>query len=348
MSKPTPPPHPVSHNAQERAQAGEAFRLSGLYSNAIACFGEAIDKATHDYPWAWAHRGAARSSLGALDDAITDLKRALELKGQSYSWAWGQLGETHRLFAKRFLDKGHQAKFDEHIHESIRCFRTAIEQSPVSSWAQAHLGATYALAYLAELPETAHNAAKLKALSAQGMVAFEAATKLNPTYAWALVFQAFLFALMRDSNEVARTKLAEGLLYDSSRRLIVLRGLCELYGYDRPTKSEPHGNDNGAQAILIGWQALQQDPEDLASRYVVAKELKRKHDPSADAAIDDMRFRLKSARSQINMMMAGLDLAEGKLSTDVVKAALNEHLDGDALALVHMDPNYRGLLTKVF
>jgi tetratricopeptide (TPR) repeat protein len=350
---PQPPAHPVPRAAQEKAQAGEAFRRSGLYSNAVQCFSEAIAAAgAHPYPWALAHRGAARSALGALDEAIVDLDQAVHATGNHYAWAWGQKGEAHRLLAKRFLHKPIPPEFTRHIDLSIKCFDEARKQSPASSWAVAHKGATYALLYLAKLPE--HD----KKVGELGCKAFEEATKMNPTYAWAYVFHAYLLGLMGEFNQKARDCLAAGLLYDSSHRLIVLRGICELYSYDRPTEEKPE-LDNGDQAILVGWQALQQDPEDLASRYVVAKELTRTKDPSAAAATHDARCRLRYARSRINAMLSGLAIAEiladervdpTRLAAEaeVLKDLIKEDLDGEALSLLFMDPHFKDILPKVF
>src|ERR1700753_1944797 len=100
----TPPAPAIPTSAQEKAQAGEAFRRTGLYSNAIHCFDEAIREAgARPYPWALAHRGAAWSALGGLQEAIHDLQEAIHVSENRYPWAWGQKGEAHRLMAKRYL-----------------------------------------------------------------------------------------------------------------------------------------------------------------------------------------------------------------------------------------------------
>ena len=283
---------------------------------------------------------------GDLAGALADLGEATTPPHEGYAWAWGQKGETHRLYAKRYLSRSpaSQREFNRHIQESIRCFTKAISFEP-SSWSWAHLGATYSLHYLNSLPLGDQVAGNL------GLEAFAKATAGNATYSWALVFNAYLLGLMRAPREQARAKLAEGQLYDYSKRLLVLRGICELLSYDgKGAENEAAGFRE--QALRVGWMALQENPEDLPSRYVVATTLQASNDPNASAAIDDMRHRLDYAESQIRAMRVGLELAElRKTDPAALKQWLQDvmgHLDGDALALLFLDPNFEAILGDVF
>ena len=99
------PKEPAPLSAAELANLGENCRLVGDYSRAIASFTKAIAaKREGDYPWAYAHRGAARAALGNFAGAWQDFQKAEgNYQGSSAAWLHAQKGELCRLWARASL-----------------------------------------------------------------------------------------------------------------------------------------------------------------------------------------------------------------------------------------------------
>jgi len=317
--------------AANAARQGESLRLSGNYSQAIACFDRAI-ALKPDYSWAYAHRGAARGALGAFLAAHEDFALAQQHRGGPYPWLLAQQGEVFRQQARALVstDCAEGLKF---AGMAIAAFTAAHEVTPDDPWALAHRGATHTLLYWVDVHKDSDQArADFEAADAD----FTEACRLNPSYGWAFAFRAFLVGLDGQLDLSAKL-IGEAQMKGLDRPLTILRVMMQLAIY----RNDSVGFES---AVGYAWQTLQLDSEDSFARYYVANGLKALGSPEADAAIRRARLALHDTQALLLAMMGGLDCMEGKLELAAGKAAdLLAHRNLEALAMIERDPAWRPL-----
>ncbi|WP_438021212.1 tetratricopeptide repeat protein [Sorangium sp. So ce315] len=331
------------------AQQGEVHRTNGEYTAAIQCFTEAI-AIDGTYAWAYAHRGAARAAIDDWEHCCNDFETALNLQPR-YGWAVGHWAEAFRTHA--IYNMSGQSWDEQHslVDRSIELFDTAITLSPGSAWTFAHRGAAYTFRYWLELmpklaPRLNLDAARAapnttssgKITAERARESFDRACEINRRYAWAHAFKAILLGLVASAKqgtpkdfEEARNTLLQALLLDVNQRLVL----------DRPLATLLHSAGHFEQSVAVGTSGLQKDPEDIVSRYLVAVGRKRLGDPHAPALIQQTRRALEFARSEIQVMLLGLDLIDkpGSEGT-VLETLLQERLSVEAIGLIAFDPTW--------
>ncbi|MGK3983963.1 hypothetical protein WME99_13050 [Sorangium sp. So ce136] len=331
------------------AQQGEVHRTNGEYTSAIQCFTNAL-AIDGKYAWAYAHRGAARAAIDDWKCCCEDFETALELQPE-YGWAVGHWAEAFRTHA--IYNMSGQSWQEQHslVDRSIELFDTAITLSPGSAWTFAHRGAAYTFQYWLDMmpklaPMLGLNAAHVaprKASSGTSAAelareSFDSACRLNRRYAWAHAFKAILLGLVASEKqgtpkdfEEARQTLLEALLFDVNKRLVL----------DRPLATLLHSAGHFEQSVAVGTSGLQKDPEDIVSRYLVAVGRKQLGDPHAPALIQQTRRVLEFARSEIQVMLLGLNLLDKPGSEGAVLETLSrERLSVEAIGLIAFDPTW--------
>jgi tetratricopeptide (TPR) repeat protein len=330
------------------AMQGESYRGRGNISAALTNLSAAIafcdEHGHHDaaYGWMRAHRGAAWGELSALDNANADFDVALQHRPEN-PWIYAQRGEAYRVYIRDMLGRlkdstAHDAKvtmpaLQEYLGEALAAFDASLEKRE-SAWTYAHRGATHSLAFWLSTWTDPPTRIRHGGLAIGD---FTRATTLNRTYPWALAFHAFQLSLMNDF-EGARQKLGEALLADVGGRLVVLRGMTELYVY----KGE------WAQAVQNGWLALQKDPEDTIARYFLTEAMAQTKAEGWRAAVDNCRSQLLRMHSLLHGMLGGLAILEGKMeeAKEMVEEII-EHPDLETIAFVQRDPAWRPLVHLV-
>ncbi len=331
------------------AQQGEVHRTNGEYTTAIQCFTDALaidDK----YAWAYAHRGAAHAAIDDWKCCCEDFETALKLQPE-YGWAVGHWAEAFRTHAIYNMSGQSWAEQHSLVDRSVELFDTAITLSPGSAWTFAHRGAAYTFKYWLDMmpklaPKLGLDAAHVaprrascgKSAAERARESFDRACQLNRRYAWAHAFKAILLGLVagerqgapKDFDE-ARQALLEALLLDVNQRLVL----------DRPLATLLHSAEHFEQSVAVGTSGLQKDPEDVVSRYLVTVGLKRLGDPLAPAVIQQTRRQLEFARSEIQVMLLGLDLLD-KPGSDgkVLETLSHERLSVEAIGLIAFDPTW--------
>jgi len=175
--------------------------------------------------------------------------------------------------------------------------------------------------------------------------------RLNASYGWAMVFQAFLLTVMA-SNTANFEKRRELLTRAAERveeagradeRLCVLRPLAEFALH----------NQEWDKVVELGWAQLAKEPEDLITRYCLAWALTQiantsdEGDPavahlrrvSAHAFVEQARKALLAKRSRISAMLGGLSMLQGRY--EAAAAMLEdvlEYPDMDTLAFMQCEP----------
>lgn len=316
----------IAADAANAARQGESLRLSGNYSQASACFDQAI-KLKPDYWWAYAHRGAARGALGDFVGGHEDFTRAQELRGSPYPWLLAQQGEVFRQQARALMatDAGEGLIC---AGKAIVAFTAAYETMTRDPWVLAHRAATHTLRYWVNLHKDSEEAERD---FAQGDADFAEACRLNPSYGWAFAFRAFLVGL-RGDLDLSERLIGQAQMKGLDRPLTILRVMMQLAIY----RNDPRGFES---AVGFAWQTLQLDSEDSFARYYVADGLKAIGSPSADAAIRRARLALNDTQALLLAMMGGLDCMEGKMVHAKGKLAdLIAHRNIEALAMIERDP----------
>ncbi|WP_437642007.1 tetratricopeptide repeat protein [Sorangium sp. So ce854] len=340
------------------AQEGEVRRLNGQYTEAIRLFTEAL-KIDGNYAWAHAHRGAAHAAIDNWDPCRADFERALALK-PSYGWAHAHYGDAHRSHAIYRLGTATTPAAWQEQHDLIDAgiahFDKAAELSEGSAWTFAHRGAAYTYKHWLEvmprvtprldlikkplLRSAPRPAADVPRLA---MESFNRAFELNPRYAWAYAFKACLLALlareqpdMKPGLLVARDCLLKALILDVNKRLLIDRPIAELLScagtYD--------------ESITAGISGVEKNPSDHVSRYFIAVGLKHQQDPLAPVVIEQTRKVLEAARREINTMLHGLDVLDGRDNMGMIEK-LQQNMCFEAIALVAFDPTWSTLREKL-
>ena len=328
------------------ARQGELLRNSADLSRSIESFDQAIAQ-DPDYAWAYAHRGAVRAALGCLrrpagadpattpPGALDDLEHAIKLRGGNYHWAQVQTGEAYRNYVRHNLATLRaQNRFDEIrtcLQKALDAFDVALDPQvtpqPSDGWALAHRGATHTLWYVIFRNVQGEPTPEARQHAARGLADFTQANALVPHYAWALSFQAFLLTLIGQDHDhggvlseltataaylKARELLRLAYEADTQHRLPIQRALAELYNYEQKY----------AESVQQGWLALQADPEDYTSRYLVAVGMKKQKHPLADALVDVSRQELLNVMTRAKVMLLGLDHAQGRVGVENVLEVL--------------------------
>ncbi|HET9960465.1 MAG TPA: hypothetical protein VFQ61_38610, partial [Polyangiaceae bacterium] len=190
--------------ARELATEAERLRCLGLNIAAIAKFNDALGELGNSTArlksWCLAHRGSARSELGDTEGAIADLDAAVELRKGEYAWALAHKGEAYRIFARGLAthtEEDHR-RFSEAIENACQAFQAACVLDGHSAWTHAHLGATLTLKLWHESSWTKAELKAQKQSFDAAKAALDHALELQPTYPWALQFEALLFGIGGD------------------------------------------------------------------------------------------------------------------------------------------------------
>lgn len=340
------------------AQEGEVRRVNGQYTEAIRLFTEALT-IDNNYAWAHAHRGAAHAAIDNWEPCRADFERALSLN-PGYGWAHAHYGDAHRSHAIYRLGEATtpDAWQEQHdlIDAGIKHFDEAACLSPRSAWTFAHRGAAYTYKHWLEVmprltPRLGLNAKYVPRLAAQPVKdapalaeeSFEKACTLNPRYAWAYAFKACLLALLAREKPDMKTELLKAhdcllkaFLFDVNRRLLVDRPIAELLScagtYD--------------ESVAAGISGVEKNPSDVVSRYFIAVGLKKMQDPLAPVVIEQTRKVLESARREINTMLHGLDILDGRENPGMMND-MRKNMSFESIALVAFDPTWSGLRMKL-
>ncbi|WP_433937459.1 tetratricopeptide repeat protein [Sorangium cellulosum] len=340
------------------AQEGEVRRLNGQYTEAIRLFTEAL-KIDDNYAWAHAHRGAAHAAIDNWDPCRADFERALSLN-PSYGWAHAHYGDAHRSHAiYRLGEATTPAAWQEQhdlIDAGIEHFDKAADLSPRSAWTFAHRGAAYTYKHWLEVmprltPMLRLNAGPVRRLAPRpasdvpvlAEQSFDEACKLNPRYSWAYAFKACLLALLaREKPDMkaglleARDCLLKALMYDVNKRLLIDRPIAELLSCAGTYE----------ESIAAGISGVEKNPSDFVSRYFVAVGLKKLQDPLAPVVIEQTRKVLEAARREINTMLHGLDILDGRENVGMINN-MRQNMCFEAIALVAFDPTWSTLRERL-
>ncbi|KYF54398.1 hypothetical protein BE08_17850 [Sorangium cellulosum] len=339
------------------AHEGEERCKNGQYTDAIRLFTEALE-IDGAYAWAYAHRGAARAALDDWEPCCADFKKAVELK-PDYGWAYARWGEAHRMHASHRLGRaGTPPDWREQhaiIDRGIELLERAAELSPASAWTYAHRGAAYTYKYWLEVMPRLVPALELdngpapEARSSRGSDAaaralrdLDKARELNPRYAWVCAFKACVLALIaREQPDMtpglleARDCMVDALALDVDKRLPIHTAAAKLLSCAGTYR----------ESIASALRAVEKNPADVFSRYFIAVGLKHLNDPLAPVVIEHTRKVLESARSELDTMLRGLDVLQGREGRRSI-ANMRNNLSVEAIALVAFDPTWSDLRTK--
>ncbi|WP_437842119.1 tetratricopeptide repeat protein [Sorangium sp. So ce1153] len=341
------------------AQEGEARRKNGQHTDAIRLFTEALEL-DGEYAWAYAHRGAARAALDDWEPCCADFKKAVELK-PDYGWAYARWGEAHRTHASHRLGRTDTPPdwLEQHaiIDRGIELLERAAELSPGSAWTFAHRGAAYTYKYWLEVmprllpaleldngptPAPVARSSRGSHAAARALQDLDKARALNPRYAWVCAFKACVLALIaREQPDMtpglleARDCMLDALALDADKRLPIHAAAAKLLSCAGTFR----------ESIASAFRATEKNPADVFSRYFIAVGLKHLNDPLAPVVIDHTRKVLESTRSEIDTMLRGLDVLEGREVGRSI-ASMRNNLSVEAIALVAFDPTWRDLRTR--
>ncbi|HTN84301.1 MAG TPA: hypothetical protein VL242_11465 [Sorangium sp.] len=341
------------------AQEGEARRKNGQHTDAIRLFTQALEL-DGEYAWAYAHRGAARAALDDWEPCCADFKKAVELK-PDYGWAYARWGEAHRTHASHRLGRTDTPPdwLEQHaiVDRGIELLERAAELSPGSAWTFAHRGAAYTYKYWLEVmprllpaleldngptPAPVARSSKGSHAAARALQDLDKARALNPRYAWVCAFKACVLALIaREQPDMtpglleARDCMLDALALDADKRLPIHAAAAKLLSCAGTFR----------ESIASAFRATEKNPADVFSRYFIAVGLKHLNDPLAPVVIDHTRKVLESTRSEIDTMLRGLDVLEGREVGRSI-ASMRNNLSVEAIALVAFDPTWRDLRTR--
>ncbi|WP_437564545.1 tetratricopeptide repeat protein [Sorangium sp. So ce542] len=339
------------------AHEGEACRKNRQYTDAIRLFTEALE-IDGAYAWAYAHRGAARAALDDWEPCCADFRKAVELK-PDYGWAYARWGEAHRMNASYRLGRADTPPDwrEQHalIDRGIELLERAAELSPGSAWTFAHRGAAYTYKYWLEVmprlvpaleldggPAPEARGARGGDVAARALQDLDRARELDPGYAWVAAFKACVLALIaREQPDMtpglleARDCMLDALALDVDERLPIHAAAAKLMSCAGTFR----------ESVASALRAVERNPADVFSRYFVAAGLKHMNDPLAPVVIEHTRKVLESTRSEIDTMLRGLDVLEGRESGRSIVSRRN-NLSVEAIALVAFDPTWSDLRMK--
>ncbi|WP_437494292.1 tetratricopeptide repeat protein [Sorangium sp. So ce1014] len=337
------------------AQQGEVHRRNGEYTAAIQLFTEAI-AIDSEYAWAYAHRGAARAAIDDWKRCCEDFEAALKLK-PDYGWAYARWGEAHRMHASYRLGRADTPPDwrEQHavIDRGIELLERAAELSPGSAWTFAHRGAAYMYKYWLEVMPRLVPALELdnrpapeaqsgSDAASRALRDLDKASELNPRYAWVFAFKACVLALIaREQPDMkpglleAHDCLLKSLALDVDKRLPVHRAAAKALSSAGTFR----------ESVAAGLNGVAKDPSDVFSRYFIAVGLKHLDDPLAPVVIEHTRKVLESTKSEIDTMLHGLDVLEGRVGGMSIVSERN-NLSVEAIALVAFDPTWNELHMK--
>ncbi|WP_437738428.1 tetratricopeptide repeat protein [Sorangium sp. So ce1335] len=341
------------------AQEGEVRRKNGQYTDAIRLFTGALE-IDGEYAWAYAHRGAARAALDDWEPCCEDFKKAVELK-PDYGWAYARWGEAHRMHASYRLGRADTPPDwrEQHalIDRGIELLERAAELSPEDAWTFAHRGAAYTYKYWLEVmprllpaleldkgpaPAPEARSSRGSDAAARALQDLDKARELNPRYAWVCAFKACVLALIaREQPDMtpglleARDCMLSALTLDVDKRLPIHAAAAKLLSCAGTFR----------ESVASALRAVEKSPSDVFSRYFIAVGLKHLNDPLAPVVIEHTRKALESARSEIDTMLRGLDVLEGREGGRSI-VSMRNNLSVEAIALVAFDPTWSDLRTK--
>lgn len=364
-----------------RAREANALRQQGQTTRAIERYDEVIAAARRRgdarlLSQAYAGRGAVKIALGfysardprdqapgapAPDDdsaergAIEDLALATQLDPQN-GWAWAQLGEAHRSFGRDHFRLMPEARFDAHVEEALRAFERARALLPEQeAWLLAHEAAAHFLglwrAYdldTATLPDLEaepedDDARRAREHLKQAKRGFRQALELNPNYAWAKRFYAYLLTITGKYKKAQRL-LADALLDDPRAELHVIRSLSMLYRYAAQAKPKKRERLL-ALALRASQQAMERDSEDFFAVYAHAAACTSLGVAGADGIARDARTRILNQAVRAVSMAFALHLHGREQPEEFLRlladALGRAHADPEIVAIAHHDPVWR-------
>jgi tetratricopeptide (TPR) repeat protein len=345
--------------AKACADRGHSYWKQGNLSAAIEWFTRALAMRPND-AWTLMRRGVARAAISDVAGAADDVNRARSMlpgeAGRSRrGWASAQLGEGIRqsLRDAALAPDSSRAEVEAIIGElnaSIQAFTETLRESPESTWAHAHRGASAVLAHwlggrFGVEPE------RVRGYAEQARADLDTALRLDATYTWARVFQAILLIITgANAPEGAERQacFAEAIerlkeAGHANKNFAVQRALAEMALYGREYE----------KVVELAWSQLAKEPDDPVSRYCLAVALKHlAASGEADApALEELRRAMAGAtseearramlakRSRMCGMLGGLAMMEGKF--EVAAEMLNDVLkypDLDTLVFMSCDP----------
>jgi tetratricopeptide (TPR) repeat protein len=345
---------------------GENHRLQGLLAQSLQCFNDAAQTIERSprrdsdsrMPWLLAHRGSVLSELGQFEKARADLEQALKLKPR-YAWAQAHLAESYRLEVLGHISVPLKSRMPIHdegalymtLEEKALPGFTAALELGATPWVHAHAGATHTTAFwLAR--RLGKEADVLQRHFDAGDAHFREACRMDPVYAWAFAFHAYLLMIRKEGLEDihnASLKLERGLLFDTVQSPDFRRTLSEVYSYGGRYRD----------SALVASQLIANDNRDFAAHYFYALSLGK--DPEmpveADYVIERSLSVLKNTRSLIHTFIAGLEVLKAErlhrrgvhLKTSHFEA-FHEHLkhlhesrDMESLVVLENDPGFEFL-----
>lgn len=270
--------------ARDMARLGERWRVGALTSNdpnirksyfkkSIEYFNEALEQ-DEDYPWALAHRGAAKTGILNLCSAKDDLTRALELD-PGYIWAYAHRGDVFRQLS--LLNEGFlQLAFND--------YNRALEQSKKYPWAFAHLGAMYArkaeIMILEGVTSECKKCNEIQSILLQAEEYLKKAIEIDNAYSWANGYLGTVTIMLGDieiplKGEPNYSKLAEAASYFSA--WMYLEQDIRKYLYEQSFTFMVRSNDSlGAKSLAA--RLLDERPNNVPYMLTYAEILRHSKD----------------------------------------------------------------------
>lgn len=375
----------MANTPKSLADMAEKKRKAGQLRAAIELFQQADELCLQTltgpiYPaearsflaWVRTRRGMARVALGEQNaDFVADFDKAIEI-APDYTPAYIQKGEACRVYVGN-LTPGLAAETAVNLaFMAINSFKEANRRQK-TAWTCAHLGAAYTLLVwigsshgswesLTEVfgwappdpekqPLDEFIADRTADFFNDANKAFEEALALDPSYAWAAAFHAFLHLLHAGKGDVAIAErhMGTALLYDPRRRVRFRREFCFLYSFrGNTTKAANEKLAYFKKSIQMGEQALDEDPDDYIARYFVAVSQKKQaiaqegDQETANIMMRRARVEIMKIERRAKAMRLGLRLLEGGKNQVLAElkqmAKDKERFDMDTSAWIKRDP----------
>lgn len=333
----------TSSDNSTATQASEAdtLRKQGIFSGAIERFNDILREDSRN-AWAYAHRGAAKSSILELEGAVQDLDRAIAIRkeeGREYPWAHAHKGEAYRVYARYHMWRSGRARqLEDLLKRSDESFEAALAGRADYPWASAHHAATCTYRYAIGRHIHRLDEKDYEPFAELAVQRFDQALHSDPSYSWAFAFKAFLSMMRDDASRAVPDRALAGM----DERLLVLEPLSALRNYE-------HRYEDAARA---GWLQLQEDPHAVIASYFAASSLsaleKEGRGPgqkTVDAAIGQAHALLRHREILTGTLRAALEYQrDGDIGP--IREALRKlkaEPDLETYFLVNLDSSLEGL-----